>query len=128
MSRKRRNNLHGRYAQARSTLSSPPLRKIPRSALSSPAALSSFGCFYHGYHIYSTRFLSDICKLFLAYDIVYSLCRIFCLRFMCTIFLSITCCSDLSLFLNTFFKTPGLHGSPWIVKRVDYYPWAVICR
>lgn len=99
MPRKRGNNLRKRYAQV-----SLPRGKIPRSFPSLPATLSSFGHFYHGYHNYSTRFRTDIRKRSPTYDIVYSLCRIFCLRFMSTIFLSITCCSDLSLFVNTFLK------------------------
>ena len=59
------NNLHRRCAQDGSTLSSLPLRKIPRSSPSLPATLSSFGHFYHGYHNYSTRSRSNIRKLLL---------------------------------------------------------------
>ena len=103
------NNLHRRCAQDGSTLSSLPLRKIPRSSPSLPATLSSFGHFYHGYHNYSTRSRSNITQTSFTYDIVYTLCH--CLRFMYTIFLSITCCSDLSLFvfLKLYFRMAA-HG------------------
>ena len=87
------------------------LRKIPRFAPSLPATLSSFGHFYHGYHNYSTRSRSNIRKLSLTYDIVYSLCR--CLRFMGTILLpllvaQISACLS-TPFLKLYFRMAA-HG------------------
>ena len=54
MSRKRRNYLHQGCTQVGPTLSSLPLRKIPRFPPSLPATLSSFQRFYLGYHNSST--------------------------------------------------------------------------
>ena len=100
---KRGNYLHQRCTQVGPTLSSLPLRKIPRSPLLYQVLSPPSNDFILVITI-PRLVLVLIYVTFLLLTFVYSLCRIFCLRFTCTIFLYLTCCSDLSLFVNTFLK------------------------